>query len=80
MTNYRFTKHVLAQMAKRDVSPEEVGEAIGCPDGTKPHQGRKGYVKGSLYVVIAADGAIVTVLLRGRATTWDDHHVINRAC
>ncbi|MFF0790214.1 DUF4258 domain-containing protein [Streptomyces spiralis] len=77
---YRFTKHALAQMAKRDVSPEEVGEAIRRPDGTEPHQGRTRYVKGSLCVVVAADGAIVTVLLRGRATTWDDHDVINRAC
>jgi len=37
-------------MAKRDVSPEEVGEAIRCPDGTEPHQGRTRYVKGSLHV------------------------------
>lgn len=66
-------------MRRRGVSPEAVGEAIRCPDVTEPHDGRRRYIKGSLVVVVAEDGAIVTVLLRSGAT-WDDLDVVNRAC
>lgn len=66
----RCTPHLLAKLRERDIAPEEVAECLRRPDVIEPHMGRRRFVRGSLVVVVAHDGALITVLIRSR-TAWD---------
>lgn len=67
------TKHVREQMEARDVTWGEIVDIVEHPEvvyGPDP-KGRKIVQKGDLSIVLAPDGAIVTVLLR-EETAWDN--------
>lgn len=51
-------------MAARGVSWGEVVTAVTHAEVSEPHQGKTRYHRGSLCVVVAPDGTVVTVLLR----------------
>ncbi len=79
----RLTRHAREQMVARDVTPEEVGEAILRADVVEPSRGARRFVKGDLVVVVAPDArrrgryVVVTVLLRS-AEDWTDEDVRRR--
>lgn len=67
----RFTHHALTVMKRRDISPEEVANALADPQIVEPHQGKRRFVRDGLAVVVAPDLAIVTILLRS-SVQWTD--------
>ncbi|MGX4690750.1 DUF4258 domain-containing protein [Streptomyces sp. JNUCC 63] len=73
----RITPHFLDVIARRDISPAEVADCLRRPDIVEPHDGRRRFVRGRIAVVVAADGALVTALLRDRAH-WTDADARNR--
>jgi len=73
------TPHLIEKMKARDVT---WGEIVGIIE--KPAvvfgpdiQGRKVYQKGDLAVVVAASGAVITVLLK-ETEQWTDEQARNR--
>lgn len=74
----RPSAHALETMTRRDVSWSEVIEACEHPTiAEPPYQGRRRFHRGTLCVVVAEDGTVVTVLLRG-AHQWDDEQARQR--
>lgn len=65
------SKHALTTMVARGVTWPEVVEAYRNPQVVEPHKGQRRYVRDGIAVVVAPDGAVVTVLLRSSAQ-WDD--------
>ncbi len=69
------TKHLLEQMENRAVTWGEIIDVVEKPEVTfgPDHLGRKSVQRGNLCVVVARDGAVLTVLLRqGEQWTNDD--------
>lgn len=73
------TKHVLEKMQGRDVTWGEIIDVVNNPQVVygPDYRGTKNFQKGDLCVVVARDGAIVTVLLKSK-DEWTDHHAKNR--
>lgn len=74
------TKHVLEKLATRDVTWGQIVEVVENPEVIygPDHRGKKILQRGKLSVVVAADGAVVTVLLRSEEQ-WDDGDARSRA-
>lgn len=73
------TKHALEKMQGRDVTWGEIIDVVNNPEVVygPDFRGAKNYQKGDLCVIVARDGAIVTVLLKSQ-NEWNDTHAKSR--
>lgn len=73
------TKHVLEKLDARDVTWAEIVDVVDHPEVVygPDYRGKKIHQKGDLSVVVAPDGAVLTVLLRDKEQ-WTDEQAIAR--
>lgn len=69
------TKHVIEKLDARDVTWAEIVDVVDHPEVVygPDYRGKKIHQKGVLSVVVAPDGAVLTVLLRDEQQ-WTDAH------
>ena len=79
MTDYHPTPHLLEKMNARDVTWANIIEVIEKPEVIygPDAKGRRVMQKDNLSVVVAANDAVITVLLRDEEH-WDDQKARNR--
>jgi len=73
--------HARRAMAERNVTPQQVLDALRYPEITEPHLGRRRYVRGDVAVVVDDRGGrhvVVTVLWR-RGDQWTSETMAARA-
>ena len=73
------TRHVVEKINDRSVTWGEILDVIQSPEVTygPDFKGRMTVQKGNLCVVLARDGAVITVLLRS-AINWTDEDIQGR--
>lgn len=74
------TKHLLEKLDAREVTWGEIVEVVEHPEVVygPDYRGKKIHQKGDLSVVVAPDGAVLTVLLRDEKQ-WNDEQARERS-